>query len=70
MRIRFDRTDGFIKSHDKIRYLVLFDYGWFDKIYGKIKYITSEKSCITDSINHSFRRISIDSYNSLPIKKY
>ena len=43
MRIRFDKIDGFFKSHDEIRYLVLFDYGWFDKIYDKIKYITSEK---------------------------
>ena len=36
----------------------------------RIRYLISEKSCITDSINHSFARIRIDSYNSLPIKKY
>ena len=28
----FDEVDGFIKIYDGIRYLALFDYGWFDKI--------------------------------------
>ena len=32
LRIRFDKINGFIKIHYKIRYLVFFDYGWFDKI--------------------------------------
>ena len=36
-----------------------------------MKYLISEKSGITDSINHNFRKIRIDSYNYLPIvKKY
>ena len=26
LRIRFDKIDGFIKVHDKIRYLILFGY--------------------------------------------
>ena len=30
--IRFDEIDGFIKIHDGIRYLVLFDHGLFGKI--------------------------------------
>ena len=70
LRIRFHEIDGFIKIHDKIRYLVLFDYSYCDKICDKIKYLISEKSGITDSINHNFGRIRIDSYNSLPIEKY
>ena len=37
--------------------------------YGKIKYLTSEKKGITNSINYNFGKIKIDSYNSLPIKK-
>ena len=45
------------------------DYGLFDKICDKIKYLISEKSGITDSINHNFGKIRIDSYNSLPIEK-
>ena len=32
-----------------------------------IKYLISEKSDITGSINHNFTRIRIDSNNSLPI---
>ena len=69
LRIRFDEIDGFIKIYDEIRYLALFDYEWFDKICYRIKYLTSQKSGITDSINHNFGRIRIDAYNFLPIEK-
>ena len=41
--IRFSKIDGFIKIHDKIRYLVLFDCGWFDKLCDRIKYLIIEK---------------------------
>ena len=68
-RIRYDQIDGFIKIHDGIRYLVLFDCGWFDKICDRIKYLVSEKSGISESINSNFGRIRIDSYNSLPIEE-
>ena len=70
LRIRFYEIDGFIKINDGIRYLVLFGPGRYDAIYNKIRYLISEKSGITDSINHNFARIRIDSNNSLPIKKH
>ena len=42
----------------------------FHKIWDKIKcLISAEKSGVTDSINHNFGEIRIDSYNSLPIEK-
>ena len=41
--IRYDEIDGFIKIQDRIRYLVLFDCGWFDKICDKIKYLINKK---------------------------
>ena len=44
----------------KIKHLVLFDYGLFDKICDKIKYLISKKRGITNCI---------DSYNSLHFKK-
>ena len=69
LRIRFDKIDGFIKIYDNSRYSVLFDYSYCDEIYDKIKYLISEKSAITHSINHNFARIRIDLYNSLPIEK-
>ena len=69
LRIRFHEVNRFIKIHDGTRYLVLFDYGWFDKICDSFKYLISEKKGITDSINHNFARIRTDSYNSLPIEK-
>ena len=55
--------------YDKIRYLVLFDYSYRDKVCDKIKYLISENSGITDSANHNFSRIRVDSYCSLPIEK-
>ena len=69
MHVRFDKIDGFIKIHDKIRYLVLFGYSYWDKICEKIKYLISEKSDTTDSINYNFARIRIDSYDYLTIEE-
>ena len=69
LHIRFNKTDRFIKIHNNIRYLVLFDYGYCDKICDRIKCLISEKNGIIDSINHNFGRIRIDSYESLPIEK-
>ena len=67
LHIRFNKKDGFIKVHNGTRCLVLFDYGSFDKICDRIKYLLSGKSGIIDSINHTFVKIRIESYNSLPI---
>ena len=69
LRIRFDEKDGFIKVDDGIRCLVLYGYKIYNAIDDRIKYLISKKSGITDSINHNFARIRIDSYNSLPIEK-
>ena len=41
--IRFDKIDGFIKVHDGIRYLVIFDYWFYDEIYNRIRYLINEK---------------------------
>ena len=43
LRIRFDKIDGFIKSYDETRYLVLFGPKRYDEIYDQIKYIITEK---------------------------
>ena len=67
MCIRLDKIDGFIRVRGgEPTHLVLFDNGLFDKVFNKIKYVISEKYGITDSINHNFGKIGIDSYNSLP----
>ena len=70
LRIRFDKIDRFIMVLDgKTKHLVLFSCGLIDKICDKIKHLISEKSGITDSINHNFGNIRIDSCNYLPIQK-
>ena len=69
MGIRFDEIDGLIISFDgTVKHLILFDYWLFNKICDKIKYLISNKSGITNSINYNFGRIRIDSYSFLPIK--
>ena len=65
LHIWFDKIYGFIKIYGGIRYLLVLGHCWFDKICDSIKYLVSEKSGITDSMNHRFARIRIDSYNSL-----
>ena len=45
---------------DKIKHVVLFDWGLFNKIYNKIKYLMSKKRGIVNNINHNFGRIRID----------
>ena len=75
LRIWFDKISGFIKIYGGIRYLVLLGNNWYDSIFksyqtfDRIKYLISEKSGITDSINHNFAGIRIDSYNFLPPEK-
>ena len=69
LRIMFDKKDGFIKIYDGIRYLVLFSH-LYDEICNGTKYLISDKSGTTDSINYNFVKIRIDSYNSLPIVKH
>ena len=41
--MRLDKIDGFIKFHNKIRYMVIFDYSYCGKICGRIKYFVCEK---------------------------
>ena len=66
LRVRFDKIDGFIIFLDgKIKRLILFDYGLFNKICDKIKYLISKKSGITNSINHNFGKIRINSYKKI-----
>ena len=70
LHIRFDKRNGFIRVLDaEIEDLVLFDYELFDKTCDRIKYLISKKNGITDSINHNFGKIRIDSYNFLSIEK-
>ena len=63
--VMFDKIDGF--RGGEFRHIVLFNHGLLDKTFDKIKYTMGEKSGITDSINHNFGKIRIDSYNYLPI---
>ena len=46
--IWFKKIDGFIKTYDGIRYLILFDSKRYDAIYNRSRYLISQKSCITN----------------------
>ena len=78
LRIRFNKVDRIIKIYNGIRYLELSNsynlykevcYTIYNAIFDWINYLISQKSGITDSVNHNFVRIRVDSYNSLPIEK-
>ena len=67
LRIRSDKTDGFIRVYDGNRYLVLFVAEKYDFIYNRIKYLTGGKSGITYVVSHNYAKIKVDSYDSLPL---
>ena len=57
MHIRFTKIEEFIRVLDgEIKHLVSFNYGLFDKIWDRIKYLISEKSGITDSFDYNFKK--------------
>ena len=64
-----------MKEMDLLKFMMELDiYRFFRFLtiwssYNGIGYLISEKSGITDSINHDFARIRIDLYNSLSIEK-
>ena len=65
MPVRLDKIDGFFRVCGvESGYLVFFYYGLFDMIFDETKYLISEKGGIIDSINHNFKTIRTDSYNS------
>ena len=69
LRIRFDKTDGFIRVYDGTRYLVLFGAEKYDFIYNRIRYLIGVKSGITYVFSHNYAIIKVDSYDSLPLEK-
>ena len=69
LRIRFDKTDGFIRVYDGTRYLVLFKGEKYDFIYNKFRYLIGVKSGITYVISHNYAKVKVDSYDYLPLEK-
>ena len=56
LHIRLDKFDGFIiVLNGKIKHLILFDHGLFNKICDKIKYLIRKKSGIKNSINDNLQ---------------
>ena len=59
LRIRFDKTDGFIRVYDGTRYLVLFGGEKYDFIYNRIRYLIGLKSAL------NYSKIKVYSYEPL-----
>ena len=53
--IWFDRIDRFIKIDNEIRYLALLKH---NETYGRIRYLISKKSDITNGINYNVNFIN------------
>ena len=68
MRIRFHKIDGFIKVYDRTRYLVLSGSEKFDFINNRIRCLIGVKSDITYVVSHSYGKIKVDWYDSLPLE--
>ena len=67
LRIRFNKIDGFIRIRlGEFGYLIM---DCLIKFVIRLNILLSEKSGITDNINHDIGKIRIDSYNSLLIEK-
>ena len=64
--IRFVKIDGFIRSYDGTRYLVLFGPKKYDKIYDRIRHALGLRSGITYVFSRDNAKIKNDFYNSLP----
>ena len=62
LRIRNNEIDGIIKIHNGIRYLVFLILVGLIKFVIELNILLVKKNGITDSINHNFARIKIDSY--------
>ena len=74
MRIKFDKTDGFLRIYNGTRFTMICDLTLFrsenyDVICNRIRYLLSLKSSITHIFSHYFANITVDSYDSLPIAK-
>ena len=59
LHIRFDKVDRFIRVYDGTRYLVLFGREKYKAIYNRIRYLISQKSCITYVFSNNYARIKI-----------
>ena len=67
---RFDKIDGIIRICDGTRYLTFSGTEKYDAIYNRVSYPINLKSCSTYTFSNYFAKIKVDSYDSLPIKKY
>ena len=47
LHIRLDKVDGFIRVYDETKYLVLISPEKYDAICNKMRYLITQKSCIT-----------------------
>ena len=67
LRIRFDKTDEFIRVYDETRYLVLFGPEKYDAIFNRIRYLMGAKSDFTHVISNNYAQIKVDSNNYFPL---
>ena len=64
---KFDEVDGFIRVCYGTRYLTLFDSKKNDFIDNGIRYLFSEKNCITYVFSQCYAKIELDSYDYFPL---
>ena len=71
LRIRFHKRDGFIISLDSIiKHLILFDYGLFNNVCDKIKYLISKRIGIANIVIIIFERSELIHIILIIVKEY
>ena len=69
LRIRFNKTHGFIRVHDGARYLVLFDLEKCLVIFNRIRSLIGVINGITYVFFSQLTRTKVNSYDSLLLEK-
>ena len=69
LRIRFDKIHGVNRVYVGTRYLELNGPKKHDAIFDRIRYLISQKSCISYVLSHNFARIKINSFHYFPWEK-
>ena len=69
LHIKFGEVDGFIRVYDGIRYSVFFAPEKHDPTSNRIRYLISQKISIIYVFSNNYKKIKVDSYESLLLKK-
>ena len=69
LRIRFDKADGFIRVYDGTKHVVLLKPEKYNAVFNRVRYLIGIKNSISYVISYYYTKISVASFDSLPLEK-